>query len=276
MKTSSCSQRACANISITEDRSAKLNQQTDGSASQLTLLNTSVYNFLKRPGDVTELRILGVHGISKAWDGYAKGTVTGYFDSHANLCSTLAKLNPKTIRYNGVYFTPQVIDPNLIGRACNRLVAAKCTTSDRDVLAYRFLLVDLDPVRPSGISSSDAELNAALTLRDEIADQIAFDNDLPEPVRAVSGNGGHLLFPLPDLNAVKYKPAIKHLIEEISKRYSTDKVLIDTEVFNPARIWKAYGTFARKGDPVSTSSHCEARPHRLAFIDYLPKQETVQ
>ena len=42
---------------------------------------------------------------------------------------------------------------------------------------------------------------------------------------------------------------------------------IDTTVFNPARIWKLYGTTARKGDPVPAGPSREARPHRMAYID---------
>lgn len=239
--------------------------------TQLTLIDRSVYDFLKKPGDVTELRILGVSGNSPAWSGYAKSTVTGLFDNHTDLCKALVAINKVT--YTGVYFTPQVINHCLIGRAFNRLVAAKATTSDPDVLSYRFLLIDLDPVRPAGISSSDSELAAALQLRDEIAGEIASVYKLPEPIRAVSGNGGHLLYPLPDLPAVKYAPVIKKILEEISERYSTGQVLIDTKVFNPARIWKAYGTVARKGDDVPPGPHRDARPHRLAFIDHLPELE---
>jgi hypothetical protein len=242
--------------------------------TQFTLMDRPVYDLLKKPGDVTELRILGVSGNSPAWIGFAKGTVTGLFDNHADLCAALAAINK--VRYGGVYFTPQVIDPRLIGRAFNRLVAAQKTTSDPDVLSYRFLLIDLDPVRPSGISSSDSELDAALKLRNEVASPIASDYRLPEPIRAVSGNGGHLLYPLPDVPAAKYAPHIKRMLEEISERYSTGQVLIDTQVFNPARIWKAYGTFARKGDAVPQGPFREARPHRLAYIDYLPSQEVVE
>jgi hypothetical protein len=246
--------------------------------TQLTLMDKSVYDFMKKPGEVTELRILGVFGPSPtaAWHGYAKGTVSGLFDNHSDLCSALVALNPDKVRYEGVYFTPQVIDPRLIGRACNRLVVAKDTTSDRDVLAYRFLLIDLDPVRPSGISSSKTELDAALKLRDEIAGPLASNNKLPEPIRAVSGNGGHLLYPLPDMPAPKYAPMIKRMLEKISAEYTTDQVLVDTKVFNPARIWKAYGTFARKGDPVLEGPHRNARPHRLAYIDHLPSQEVPE
>jgi hypothetical protein len=239
--------------------------------TQLTLMDKQVYDLLKKPGDVTELRILGVSGNSSAWNGFAKGTVTGLFDNHADLCKALIAINKVT--YTGVYFTPQVIDPRLIGRAHNRLVAAKETTSDRDVLAYRFLLIDADPVRPAGISSSDSELAAALKLRDEIAGEIASDYKLLEPIRAVSGNGGHLLYPLEDFPAKEYASTIKKILEEISARYSTDKVLIDSKVSNPARIWKAYGTVARKGDEVPPGPYRDARPHRTAFIDHLPEQE---
>ena len=42
---------------------------------------------------------------------------------------------------------------------------------------------------------------------------------------------------------------------------------IDTAVFNPGRIWKAYGTTARKGDSIPAGPHREARPHRMAYLD---------
>ena len=106
-------------------------------------MDKQVYGFLKKPGEITELRILGVFGTSSVWSGYAKGTVTGLFDNHEGLCKAIISL--QKIPYKGVYFTPQVIDPRLIGRAYNRLVAAEKTTSDNDVLAFRFLLVDVDP-----------------------------------------------------------------------------------------------------------------------------------
>jgi hypothetical protein len=239
-----------------------------------TLTEKDVYRHFANPGEVKEIRILGVFGNSPAWSGFAKGTVAGWFDDPARFCTAVEAINK--VKHGGAYFTPQVIDPRLIARAFNRLVVAKETTSDRDVLAYRFLLIDADPVRPAGISSSDAELAAALKLRDEIADEIASDYSLPEPIRAVSGNGGHLLYPLPDLPADKYGPIIKRMLEEISVKYSTDLVTIDSKVFNPARIWKLYGTVARKGDEVPAGPHREARPHRLAYIDRLPTLEAPE
>jgi hypothetical protein len=75
------------------------------------------YDLLKKPGDVTKLRILGVYGNSSAWKGFATGTVTGLFASHEDLCKAIDSI--KKVCYEGVYFTPQVIDANRV-RALQR------------------------------------------------------------------------------------------------------------------------------------------------------------
>lgn len=240
--------------------------------TQHTLLQPEVFSQFVKPGEVIEVRVLGIYGKSPAWASeWASGTVNGYFDDHGAFCRAAAAV--EKLRHGGVYFTLQVIDPRLIGRSFNRLSVSKLTTADRDVLAFRWLPIDLDPVRPAGISASDAELQAAIGLRDRIAGSISIEYKLPEPIRAISGNGAHLLYPLPDLPVPKYAEAIKTLLEEISEKFSMPEVNIDAKVFNPARIWKLYGTTARKGDPVPTGPHREARPHRLAFIDRLPGSE---
>ena len=46
-----------------------------------------------------------------------------------------------------------------------RIFVAKAnTTSDNDVDGYKWLFIDLDPKRVSGISSNDAELQRLMTL----------------------------------------------------------------------------------------------------------------
>ncbi len=59
-----------------------------------------------------------------------------------------------------------------------------------------------------------------------------------------------LLFRLPDLSIKDGHYFIYNTLVGLSKEFNTDKVTIDTTVFNPARIWKLYGTTARKGDAV--------------------------
>jgi len=219
-------------------------------------------------GEVVEVRILKAFGRSTAWDNdFAKGTVSGYFDDHEAFCNAV-RIADKT-KHGGIYFTLQVIDPRLIGRAFNRLKPADITTSDQNVIAYRWLPIDIDPVRPTGISSSEQELQAAIALRDRIAQYVISKHGYPTPIKAISGNGGHLLFRLPNLSVKDGQAFIKNTLNELSEEFDTDLVNIDKTVFNPARIWKLYGTTARKGDAVPAGPGREARPHRMAYIDDL-------
>ena len=240
-----------------------------------TLLDKDVFKCFKKPGEVVEVRVLNVYGASPAWGGeYARGTVSGYFDDHGAFCEAVRAAD-KTV-HGGIYFTLQVIDPRLLGRAYNRLRPATLTTSDSNVIAYRWLPIDLDPVRPAGVSSSDSELRAALDLRDRVADFAVESMGLPSPIRACSGNGGHLLFQLPDLPANEENKAfVRGMLEEFDAKFSNDEVKIDTTVFNPSRIWKVYGSKARKGDPVPEGANREARPHRQSYIDGLGEFENA-
>ncbi len=222
-----------------------------------TLFDSEVFRIFAKPGEITEVR---------GFDG--KRVYAGYFDDHQAFCKEVQALDKRL--GSGIYFTLQVIDPRLIGRAYNRIRQADRTTTDKDVLFYRWLPIDLDPVRPAGISSSDSELHAALELRDPVTEWVTQEISLPAPIKAMSGNGGHLLFRLPDWPVNdETKAIIKGILEDISSKFSTDRVHIDTSVFNPARIWKLYGTTARKGDEIPANQYREARLHRMAYIDDL-------
>ena len=77
----------------------------------------------------------------------------------------------------------------------------------------------------------------------------------------MSGNGGHILCRLPDMPANEQtRSFIKETLERLAQMFNTDRVKIHTSVHNPARIWKLYGTTARKGDPVPAGLNREARP----------------
>ena len=63
---------------------------------------------------------------------------------------------------------------------------------------------------------------------------------------------------------------ISRCLQSLSERFDDERVKVDRSVFNPARIWKLPGTWARKGDDTSE------RPHRMAKITSTPgKLETV-
>jgi hypothetical protein len=80
----------------------------------------------------------------------------------------------------------------------------------------------------------------------------------PDPLVGDSGNGAHLLYRV-DL-PVNDGGIVKGWLQEFARRFDDDCVKVDQSVFNPARIWKLYGSVSRKGDNVP------GRPHRMARI----------
>ena len=219
----------------------------------------SVFNLFFHPGEVTEIRSFGHKGNNSAWEGFATGTVlSGYFDNAIDFGKAAMALDEAGA--TGVYFIPNPVNSALLARAHNRLKVAKETTKDSDIVCLRWLLVDADPSRPSGISATDEEVaraNALIVKIDERFEKEA----LPAGIYGCSGNGYHAMYLLPDLpNDEPSRSIIKKTLQALSASFSTDQVKIDEKVFNPARIWKLYGTMARKGD--STPD----RPHRRSFL----------
>jgi len=211
-------------------------------------------------GSVYELRALGVAG--------RKRIDLGYFDNLDAMAQAAAKLDGNAI---GVYLTLNPVNSALLSRAANRIIewAPEGTgTVDKYIERRRWLPIDTDPDRPSGISSSEAEHQAAME-RATIIRQELRDRGWPNPVVADSANGGHLLYPVDLPNDDASRDLIQRCQMALAARYTGKKVNIDAGVFNAARIWKLYGTLAKKGD--STSE----RPHRRAAITSVPEQRTT-
>ncbi|MDL2124577.1 MAG: DUF3987 domain-containing protein [Deltaproteobacteria bacterium] len=228
-----------------------------------------LFRLFFKEGEVTKIRALGLTGKSPFWDGWARGTVSGYFDNPAKFASKAQQLNNlrKSCRQDaeGIYFVLNPVKPALLARANNGLKTPKSTTQDDHVVCHRWFIIDIDPKRPSGISASKEEIEHALKSSNEIVSYLS-SKGWPDPIRAFSGNGYHALFRLPDLSNIKEITDLKKVcLQALSTKFSNDNVDIDTKVFNPSRIIKLYGTWARKGD------HTDDRPHRLSYIDTVPE-----
>ncbi|BDG59921.1 hypothetical protein [Caldinitratiruptor microaerophilus] len=218
-------------------------------------------HILVEPGGVTELRIVGAE--------YARGrvgTLSGYYD-YDHLEDLVQAAAEWDGRSRGVYVTLNPVRPDVLARAANRLRVpvqqGESSTSDQDILRRRWLPIDLDPVRPSGVSSTDLEHDLALQAQARIFDHLA-GLGWPEPVMADSGNGAHLLYRIDLPNNDDARQTVERVLKTLASQFSDRMVSIDTSVANAARIWKLYGTTSRKGD--STPE----RPHRLSRILYVP------
>jgi hypothetical protein len=91
------------------------------------------------------------------------------------------------------------------------------------------------------------------------------DQGWAEPVAGDSGNGYHLLYPVDLPNDAESLGLVRGVLEALSFRFSDGAVSVDTTTCNAARIWKLYGTTARKGDST------EDRPHRPSRLLNVPE-----
>ncbi len=207
---------------------------------------------LFEPDHVVEIR--GLSG---------RKTVSGYFDDHDALAREAHRLNARGFQ---VYVTLNEVNPDLLARAANRVKEGpKSTTSDNDILRFRWLPLDFDPVRPSDVSSTKEEKKVAELRAREVRDYLR-QQGWPDPVVGDSGNGFHLLYDIDLPNTQESRDLVKGVLESLAFRFDDEQVKLDTSVHNPARIWKLYGTTARKGDSVQN------RPHRCSKILYVPTE----
>ena len=212
----------------------------------------------RQTGEVWEMRI------PKA--GRFK-TISGYYQEPVPFADGVIGLSDEG--YAGIYFTINPVKPDLLARAANRYVKyAETTTSDADIIALHWLPIDLDAKRPAGISSTDEEHAAAISKAREVRQWLIDEQGWPANafILADSGNGAHLPAKIDLPNTPESVTLIKHCLAALDARFSVEAVHVDTATYNPARIWKLYGTMARKGD--STPE----RPHRMAKILEAPDE----
>ena len=192
-------------------------------------------------GSVAELRVID----ADSGNGFGK-TYSGYFNDLDQMATQAAKFDGKA---PAVYFTVNPCSEALLARAANRTRAVKKEplTADHDIARRSWFMIDVDPVRPKGISSTDEEHTYAQRKAADIRDYLT-SLGWPLPVVADSGNGGHLNYRVDLPNDKEAAELIKAVLGALSDRFSDDRAEIDRTVFNAARIWKLYGTSAKKGD----------------------------
>ena len=203
-------------------------------------------------GDVFEVRVLD----AVSADYRREHIESGYFDYEH--ISAVPEALKRLLSFRGVYVTVNPVNPDLLARAVNRLRPAgrNPTTADTDIVRRRWLLIDCDPRRASGVSSSNLEHDFALAKAREIRDGLS-SLGWADPIMTDSGNGAQLMYRI-DLPADDGE-LVRRVIGEIAKA-SSEQVAIDTSVHNLARIWRLPGTMNCKGDSIPE------RPHRMARI----------
>lgn len=193
-----------------------------------------------------------------------KKIFSGYFTKTDRLFYELDKL-PEN---GNVYITLQNVQSDCYNREQrDRLVLApKATTKDSEITDYCTMLIDLDPVRLSNIGSTAPQLGAAHSKALSIYAYLG-KLGFKKPLVAMSGNGWHLLYRVSLKNTPENVQLVKDCLSALDRQFSDDAVKVDTTVFNPARICKLYGTFAKKGADTPETPYRQAR---IANADKVP------
>ncbi|KAA0250328.1 MAG: hypothetical protein EDX89_22910 [Acidobacteria bacterium] len=216
-------------------------------------------------GGTFEVRIPKIRGAR--FDGKAEPRAviaSGYFDTPSAAVEELIRVVGQA-KYEGIYATLNPTLAALLARAASHLRAVESggSTGDREIAGRRRLLVDLDPVRPAGISATDVEKSASMEHAQAIREFLR-DRGWPEPVVLDSGNGLHLIFdialPADDGGLVG------RCLKALAARFDDERVKVDVSVANASRISKLAGTPVCKGD--STPD----RPHRMARLLEVPDE----
>ncbi len=210
---------------------------------------------LQAPGKVFEVRVIGSSG--------RKEVLSGYFRDADTLLKNFEKID---VRGRNIYITLGEVKEECFSRSqSEHFERNQNTTSDQEINAYRWLFIDLDPVRPTGISSSNQELEEARNLAEKVEEYLT-GLGFREPVKALSGNGYHLLYKISLANDDNGRALVEKCLKNLSALFDTSAVKIDTTNSNPSRICKLHGTLAQKG----TST--ESRPHRMSKIISVPDE----
>ncbi|MBW1976102.1 MAG: hypothetical protein JRI45_11150 [Deltaproteobacteria bacterium] len=186
------------------------------------------------------------------------GTIFGYYTDTLKLISDIQRYN------HNIYITLNPPIKALFARSANRLTPRpEKTTGDDEIASRRWLFIDIDSQRPSGISATDDEKFHAWELAKTIASFLR-NKKWPEPIFCDSGNGYYLLYRIDLPNDSESTTLIKKVLAYLDLRFSNEGAEIDTSVYNAARLVRLIGTINRKGDNVPE------RPHRLTKILKIP------
>lgn len=196
-----------------------------------------------------------------------KAMYSGYFNDADSLMAAFRELNVQG--ECNVYITLNSINPACYDRQQKNTFCknAKITTSDNDIIGYDWLMIDLDPKRPSGTSSTNEQIEKAKEYGSKIY-QFMRNLGFSKPLFANSGNGVHLLYRIRLKNSDENRKLIELSLKTLNMLFASPEIDVDMKNFNQSRVCKLYGTKAQKG------ANSSDRPHRMSYI--IGNPETIE
>jgi P4 family phage/plasmid primase-like protien len=203
--------------------------------------------------------------------------VSGWFDNMEIMAKAIAVAARDGVgggyRFvqDNVYWTVNPVNDALLSRQPkNAFGFVSESSSDNNITRRCWFPIDVDPIRPSGVSATKEERDLARAVTNEMCvklEELGFTDNMY--VGGTSGNGFHCLIRIDMPNDDVTRDLLRDCLKGLNALVGTGKVDIDPKVFNASRILKAYGTIARKG------INDEKRPWRMSRLSYVPDQIEV-
>lgn len=195
---------------------------------------------------VVELRAFGLGGNRK--------NACGRFNDASALKKAARRLSGHC---SGVYTTLNRISSDALTEELpveNDYIVGALGVRDEHIDRRLWLPFDFDSTsRPKQHPASEAELDEAAEVASFVKEELS-SQGWPEPILGMSGNGQHLLYAvdLPHTEETAgmiyrlYLHLAHHVKVLVAPTYGSS-IKFDSVCFNPSRIWKLYGTKAKKG-----------------------------
>lgn len=189
-------------------------------------------------------------------------TLSGYFKDADTLIEAIRPYSDSAI-----YFTLNEVNEACYSRTqSNKLILnPSVTTGDKDITKRRWLLIDIDPQRPSDTNSTDNEKSISLSMARAVYLYLE-KQGFSYPIVCDSANGYHLLYKIDCYETTEVRDTIKNFLNILSSIFINNTSHVDVSVFNPSRICKLYGTYSRKGN------NTKDRPQRISKILTIPDE----
>lgn len=206
-------------------------------------------------GEVFELRVLG-----------GKQVMSGYFNSADKAWEYVRQYPNETF-----YIIFNRIDNGCLSRLQGGQLLVSTynqklsTTTDKDIVRRRWVFIDIDTKKPTGVSATDEEKAKALKTTRTVF-KFLRNMGFEEPIIFDSGNGYGMYISVDLPTDDKTTSLVKKFIETIALLFNSDDCDIDTTVFNLSRLSKCVPAIAKKGRST------ENRPHRESKYIYIPDQ----
>lgn len=230
----------------------------NGNLKMSRLDESEVYKWfdILKNNELVEIRLIG-----------SNKTGSGYFTDAKTL---IEAIKPYTDSYN-CYFTLNSINPACYGREQKDKIVLrpKNTTQDNEIICRNYVLIDLDPKRPSGVCSTKEESMKAHEKGKEVT-KFLMDNGFYEPIVVFSSSGIHIYLKCALLNNEENTKLVKRFLNAISMLFSDDDVDCDTSVYNAARISRLIGSYSCKG-----ANNDATRPQRKCRFLSIPDEIKV-